>query len=136
MFDHPSALSFASTCSAVTGRSPAMSTGPGCCARAIMKPVPPISSAPPTRYMATRVMALSFVVQVSERRRTRRSAFKAELNGDPHRSQLGEHRIDRIEYGAFLSDACQLRLSAEQWRERWHDQRDSRKKQQDKDDFA
>src|SRR5262245_58104672 len=90
MLDHPSAFSFASTCSAVTGRSPAMNAGPGCCARAIMRPVPPISNAPAMRHTTSRVMALSFVVNEPEG--ANRSAFKAKLNGDRRRSQLGEDR--------------------------------------------
>src|SRR5262249_57835634 len=90
MLDHPSAFSFASTCSAVTGRSPAMNTDPACCACAIMRPVPPIINAPAMRRTISRVMALSFMVR--QRDEAKRAAFKAGLNGDQRRSQLGEDR--------------------------------------------
>src|SRR5438105_2008167 len=43
-----------------------MSTRPGCWACAIMKPVPPISSAPAMRHAASLIMVLSFVLPNQE----------------------------------------------------------------------
>jgi len=80
MFDHPSDFNFASTSSALTGRSPAMNTELDGPARAIMKPAPAIISVPAMRRTKIRFMAVSFVI--SSRKRTKRFAFKAELNTD------------------------------------------------------
>jgi hypothetical protein len=67
-FDHPSVCNFSNTCSAVTGRSPAMKAGPGaCCAFAIIRPTLPASNAPPIACAMSRFISLAFAVQVHRR---------------------------------------------------------------------
>src|SRR5262249_35586236 len=90
-FDHPSDCNFSNTCSAVTGRSPAMNAGPGaCCAFAIIRPTLPASNAPRITHAMSRIMSLSFVVHGPSRNGAKRSPFKAKLNGDLGRSQVGD----------------------------------------------
>src|SRR5262245_52850933 len=58
-FDHPSVCNFSNTCSAVTGRSPAMKAGAeACCAFAIIRPTLPTSNATPITDAMSRFMSL------------------------------------------------------------------------------
>src|SRR5215813_9154061 len=95
-FDHPSVCNFSNTCSAVTGRSPAMKAGAGaCCAFAIIKPTLPASNAPRITHPMSRIMSLSFVAHAPSTGGAKRPAFKAKLNPGLCRSHLGEIGIHR-----------------------------------------
>src|SRR5262249_34538304 len=88
-FDHPSVCNFSNTCSAVTGRSPAMKAG-ACCALAIVRPTLPASNATPITHAMSRFMSVSFVVHEPSTGRAKRPAFKAKLNAGLRRSHIGE----------------------------------------------
>src|SRR5215469_15158099 len=104
-FDHPSVCNFSNTCSAVTGRSPAMKAGAGaCCAFAIIRPTLPASNAPRITHPMSRIMSLSFVAHGPSTGGAKRPAFKAKLNAGLGRSHVGEIDIHRRE-GAFVSSA-------------------------------
>src|SRR5215469_3228120 len=104
-FDHPSVCNFSNTCSAVTGRSPAMKAGAwACCALAIIRPTLPASNATPITRAMSRFMSLSFVVHGPSTGGAKRPAFKAKLNAGLRRSHIGETDIHRRE-GAFVSSA-------------------------------
>src|SRR5262249_13947312 len=90
-FDHPSVCNFSNTCSAVTGRSPAMKAGPGaCCAFAIIRPTLPASNAPRITHPTSRIMSLSFVVHGPSTGGAKPPAFNAQLNAGLRRSHIGE----------------------------------------------